>query len=52
LAAVGGAFYFDLQFIGVDIALAKLGDHLEVLGIDVGEGDPDILEFRNGKNVG
>ena len=41
----------DIQAVGVDIPLAEGGDHAQVVGVDVGEGDLHIPELRDGQQI-
>jgi len=51
LAAVRGRLYLDGQTVAVDVTLADLRYHIEVLLVDVDEGDLDVAEFRYGQDV-
>ena len=50
-AAVEGGFDAGRQLVGVDVALAELGDHVEVAAGDVGEGEDGVLQLGDGEKV-
>ena len=52
LAPVERGLNADIQSVGLDIALAQLRDHAQVVGIDIGESHLNIPEFRNGEQIG
>lgn len=51
LAAVGGGVDDGGELVCVDIALAQLGDHLEIVRIEIGEGEGGVAEFGHGEDV-
>ena len=52
LAAVGGGGDLRRQAVHLDDAADDLGDHVEVVGVDVGQRDLDAGEFRHLEDVG
>jgi len=46
-----GGLDADLEAVLVDVPLAQLADHFEVVGIDVGESHFEVVKLGNGQKV-
>ncbi len=51
LPPVGGADNLSRQAVGLDVALAELGNHIQVHRVDIHEGEGRIGEFGDGQDI-